>query len=98
MGVDHVERVVGEVEGVDVADDESTLTPCTPASARTSSAAAVASRAVTPPGATAAARSAVIVPGPAPTSSRLMPGRSAGSRYAAEFSAVRQRWERRTDS
>ena len=35
------------------------------------------------------ARSIVIVPGPQPTSSRLIPGSRCGSRYAAEFAAVR---------
>ena len=47
----------------------------------------------TRPGATRRPISAVIVPGPHPTSSRLMPGCSHGSRYAAEFAAVRQRCE-----
>jgi hypothetical protein len=31
-------------------------------------------------------------------SSTDVPGASPGSRYAAEFSAVRHRWERSTDS
>ncbi|GIG27625.1 hypothetical protein Cma02nite_02250 [Cellulomonas marina] len=35
-------------------------------------------------------------PGPQPTSRRRSPGESEGRRYAAEFSAVRQRCERST--
>ena len=44
------------------------------------------------------ARSAVIVPGPEPTSSSRWPGARCGSRYAAELAAVRLRWDRSTDS
>ena len=55
------------------------------------SASSFISTAVTTPGATRPARSAVMVPGPHPTSSRVMPSRRYGDRYAAEFSAVRHR-------
>jgi hypothetical protein len=41
------------------------------------------------PGATAAARPRVMVPGPHPASSRRIPGRRWGSRKAASRSAVR---------
>jgi hypothetical protein len=40
----------------------------------------------------------VMVPGPHPTSRTETPEVSRGNRYAAEFSAVRQRCERKTDS
>src|SRR4051812_33849215 len=75
------------------------MTPRRAISSRASvSASSVCSSAVTRPGATSAARSAVMVPGPQPTSSNHCPGCSLGSRYAAELSAVRQRCERSTDS
>ena len=51
-----------------------------------------------PTGASRAARSIVTDPGPQPTSSSRESGTRAASRYAAEFSAVRQRCERSTDS
>lgn len=44
------------------------------------------------------AKSMLIVPGPAPTSSRRAPGVRCGARYAAEFSTVRHECERRTGS
>ena len=51
---------------------------------------AAASSPTTRPGARRSANSAVIVPGPQPTSSRASPGPRCGSRYAAEFAIVRQ--------
>src|SRR4051812_38438953 len=64
--------------------------PCRSSSARVSSAASsVASIATT--SRTRRARSAVMVPGPEPTSSRRSAGRRCGSRYAALFEAVRAR-------
>src|SRR4051794_29218170 len=75
------------------------VTPRRAISSRASlSASSVCSSAVTRPGATSAARSAVMVPGPQPTSSNHCPGCSLGNRYAAELSAVRHRCERSTDS
>src|ERR1019366_6895066 len=72
-----------------------TLRACASASAITS---AETSTASTSPGATRAAGSAFRVPGPHPTSRRLIPRRRWGMRYPAEFSAVRHRWERTTAS
>ena len=53
-------------------------------------AAGAASMPSTSPGATRAAKSTVIVPGPQPTSRSETPGARWGSRYAAEFSTVRR--------
>src|SRR5215213_3908174 len=49
-----------------------------------------------PSGATRSAISAVMVPGPHPTSSTRRPRCRCGARYAAEFSIVRQECERST--
>src|SRR5690606_28480986 len=47
--------------------------------------------------ATRPAKSAVIVPGPAPTSRSVAPSCRCGARYAAEFAIVRLLCERRTE-
>ncbi len=99
VGVHHVERRVREVERVDVARRRTTGSSGRarrPRSAPRSSGCAERSRPTTRPGATRSARSAVIVPGPQPTSSSARPGARCGRRYAAEFSADRQVCERST--
>src|SRR2546427_479865 len=53
---------------------------------------------VTSPPGTRAARSAVIVPGPQPTSSTRASGASRGSRYPTEFDAVRSTLAKNLDS
>ena len=57
-----------------------------------------ASMPIVSPGATRLASPAVIEPGPQPTSSRRMPGRSIGRKNAASLSAVRLAWFDTTDA
>ena len=80
MGVDDVEGVVGEVQRVYVADREVGVCRAAALGAAERQRLLVASTAVTRPGATRSARSAVIVPGPQPTSSSRWPGVRCGSR------------------
>ena len=92
VGVHDVEGAVVEGERVHVADLEGDRSAASSAAWPRPGDTSVARRRRPPgPARPAAARSRVIVPGPHPTSSTACPGRRCGSRYAAEFSAVRQR-------
>jgi hypothetical protein len=101
VSMDNVEGGVGESQLVDVPEEQAEIpqTPCAAAMVWVAATAAGAeSMPTTQPSESRPARSTVIVPGPMPTSSSRCAGFSCGSRYAAEFSAVRQRCDRRTES
>jgi hypothetical protein len=91
MRVHDVERAVGERECVHVADLELDVGDGGLA-CRGARGVDRRGRGVDPD----RARSSVMLPGPQPMSRRSSPGCSDGSRYAAEFSAVRHRCERNT--
>ena len=99
MGMNNVEGGVAESQAVDIADQQLEIrTLRALASSWVAATAAEAkSTPTTEPAGSRPARSMVMVPGPMPTSNTRSAGFSRGSRYAAEFSAVRQLCDRRTE-
>ena len=101
MSVNDVKGSGGELQLVDI----SQLTAVTFRTARSATSAWVAATAAgaasmptTVPSVSRSAKSIVMVPGPTPISSSRSSDFSQGSRYAAEFAAVRHRCDRRTES